>query len=278
MTTKNILLWCGAQGNQRALANKLYDKGLLSGIVIEKPTQNTVKSLSGSTILQKVIDRMLFAPIHCAWFNMLQFYDNKYTRWPDVPILEVDNINSEAAYAFSKDYNPHLVLVSGTRLIRDKMLALSTSIGIINLHTGLSPYIKGGPNCTNWCIVNKTPHYIGNTIMWIDAGIDSGNIIATEIVRFTGFETFNEIHIGVMEQAHSLYLRTVEYLLADEPINKNNIVQSDIAEGSLFLTKMWNFKKKLTLLRRIILLSYKKDFLSDQYHINIENTKVISIE
>ena len=47
---------------------------------------------------------------------------------------------------------------------------------ILNLHLGLSPYYRGGG--TNYFpFVNNEPEYAGSTFMYLDEGIDTGEII-----------------------------------------------------------------------------------------------------
>jgi methionyl-tRNA formyltransferase len=48
--------------------------------------------------------------------------------------------------------------------------------GIINLHTGLSPYSRGG-NCNLFMLLEGHPEFVGITIHHIDNGTDSGDII-----------------------------------------------------------------------------------------------------
>jgi len=71
---------------------------------------------------------------------------------------------------------PDVVLVFGTGILRDPLL--STFAGrIINIHLGLSPYYRGaGTNF--WPLVNREPEYVGATIHYLDAGIDTGAMIA----------------------------------------------------------------------------------------------------
>ena len=128
------------------------------------------------------------------------------------------------------------------------MLSIHPGIGILNLHTGLSPYIKGAPNCTNWCIATEQYHLIGNTVMWIDSGIDSGNIATTEFTEFNGNEDLAAIHIKVMEHAHNLYLRAIKKI-----VNKEcpNIKQDEIAKGVTYYTKQWELKQKINLVRNV---------------------------
>jgi methionyl-tRNA formyltransferase len=117
----------------------------------------------------------------------------------------------------------------------------------MNLHTGLSPYVKGGPNCTNWCIANNEWHLTGNTIMWLNAGIDSGNIITTETVDIRSASSLTQAHYLVMEHAHNLYGRAIQYVLSQKA-PYNSIPQQSIAKGTLYLTKMWNSEKRKALL------------------------------
>jgi len=71
---------------------------------------------------------------------------------------------------------PELVLVFGTGILKEPFL--STFEGrILNIHLGLSPYYRGaGTNF--WPLVNREPEYVGATIHYLDAGIDTGPIVS----------------------------------------------------------------------------------------------------
>jgi len=127
---------------------------------------------------------------------------------------------------------------------------MSLPIGIINLHTGLSPYVKGGPNCTNWCIANNQWGLIGNTILWLSSGIDSGHIICSERIDVSNLKELNQIHFNVMEHAHDLYLRAIKYIFSMNPPYQS-IPQKSLGKGNLYLTKMWTSKQKENLLRNL---------------------------
>ncbi len=243
---KTIVLWCGAAPNQKALANKIFKEFGLAGIVVDKKHHKKSKKTPG--IVKKIYNYLRFKKINEAWKKLQIFYRKTYPRWPNVPILEADTINCEEVKKFTEELSPHLVVVSGTSLIKQPLLDVAAEIGIINLHTGLSPYVKGGPNCTNWCIANNQWELVGNTIMWINAGIDSGNIIVNEPIDVRSFSNLSEVQINVMEHAHNLYLRAINYLLLNNP-PYNSVPQKNFGHGNLFLTKMWTDKKKAQLLR-----------------------------
>lgn len=240
-----IVLWIGNESNQMALANKINSSFPLAGIVTE--SRKTKRKITASILLEKIIEKIFLREFGKSWNDMKKIYTDQYFGYPATKTVDVENINSQQAYDFTKEINPDLIIVSGTRLVKEKMLSLRPN-GIINLHTGLSPYIKGGPNCTNWCIATKQYHLIGNTIMWIDKGIDSGNILTTELTEFNGSENLTEIHIKVMEHAHALCLKAIEHIAKG---SAKNIKQSEIGEGTTYYTKQWGLKQKFNLIKNI---------------------------
>lgn len=98
----------------------------------------------------------------------------------DAAQLVVNNINDAAVAKFLQQNKPDVVCINGTNLLRDELLAVASTIplGFVNLHTGLSPYARGG-NCDLFMLLEGHPEYVGVTIHHIDAGIDSGDIILT---------------------------------------------------------------------------------------------------
>jgi methionyl-tRNA formyltransferase len=244
--TKKIVVWCGQAANQKALVNKITKQYSVAGLVIDtKPgTKNKRKIFH---IPGLIFDRLRFKKIYNAWEKMMNYYYQKFPAWPDVPVLKLNGINNPDAILFTENLKPDLIIVSGTALIKEPLLSAKAGIGIINLHTGLSPYVKGGPNCTNWCIANNDWHLVGNTIFWLNAGIDSGNIITTETIDIRNTDSLLEAHITVMEHAHDLYLRAIDYLLSCQPPFQS-ISQNSIDKGKLYLTRMWTGEKRKQLL------------------------------
>jgi methionyl-tRNA formyltransferase len=230
----NIVLWIGNEPNQKAFANKLQREFSISGIVAETKANKPKRTIL--VFIEKVIEKLFLSSIGKAWWNMLSTYSNQYPNYPKVLTIDVENINSDEAFHFTQNLQPDLILVSGTRLIKEKMLSIAPPIGILNLHTGISPYVKA----------NNTFHLIGNTIMWIDKGIDSGNILTTEFTEINGSENLNELHFKVMEHAHDLYIQAVHFLAEGK---RQSIPQSSISDGVTFYNKQWNLKQKINVTR-----------------------------
>jgi methionyl-tRNA formyltransferase len=79
--------------------------------------------------------------------------------------------------------------------------------------------------------------------MWLDEGIDTGKLIATDVVKFTGDESLFDVHLKVMDAAHQLYGDAVEVILKD-PALCAGVPQNSIAEGKTYYTKMWDMAAK----------------------------------
>jgi len=261
-----ILLWIGNEPNQKALANKIHAPHPLAGIITEtRPYKRNIT-------FSKIVERLFLPSIAKAWWNMREHYNNSYSNYPQVKMLDVQTINSDEAYEFSKNIDADLIVVSGTGLIREKMLSLKPKIGILNLHTGLSPYVKGGPNCTNWCIATEQFHLIGNTVMWIDSGIDSGNIVTSEFTELNGDENLEQIHLKVMEHAHELYLKAIKFVSEGKI---NSVPQESIAKGTTYYTKEWTLRRKIALVSNLKKIN---GFVrSDEFRKNKSITRVIKL-
>lgn len=83
--------------------------------------------------------------------------------------------SDSAEVALMTAARPDVVLVFGTGILREPFLSAFAG-RIINIHLGLSPYYRGaGTNF--WPLVNRQPEYVGATIHYLDAGIDTGPIL-----------------------------------------------------------------------------------------------------
>ncbi|NOT74600.1 MAG: hypothetical protein HOP08_06705 [Cyclobacteriaceae bacterium] len=266
-----IVMWINGEANQKALSNKIHALFPLTGIVIENRLPK--RKITVSRVFEKVIEKLMLGSISKAWVEMLDFYEHSFSQFPDVTKLKVSDINNGQVLAFTRALDPDLIIVSGTSLIKNELLSLKAKIGIINLHTGLSPYLNGGPNCTNWCIANNEFHLIGNTVLWIDAGIDSGNIIATETSRFDGSEDLSAVHIKVMEHAHHLCMKAVSHLEAG---GNSNHPQSEIGSGRTFYSRQWNLKEKMRLVKNF--KNFGKEINSERISKLRSSLKMVSID
>jgi methionyl-tRNA formyltransferase len=229
-----VVFLSGPAANHRALANKLNAVMGLTAIVLVGPPQLLVKQAT----LTRFVAATLGLPLRRAWRSMMTYYDG---RWPSLPWTEVSShhdVNSAGVARLMERIQPDLVMVSGTNLLKRPLIDTISNTGrVMNLHTGISPYVRGAPNCTNWCLALGEFDLIGNTVMWLDAGIDTGKLIATERTPLKGTETLAHLHLAVMEHGHDLYCRCLVRLR--DGLSLPSITQDQVGQGRLFLSKQW---------------------------------------
>jgi methionyl-tRNA formyltransferase len=256
LTVRAVIL-TNPQGNQIALVNKLIPHIEIAAVIFSKniPRRKPTTTARAKTLANRIAGRLTTTEFRDTWNQMLAVYSELYPTIPVEHSVYVENINEEATLAAINQYSPDLVLVSGTNIVGSRVIDAAHRSGkIMNLHTGISPYVKGGPNCTNWCLAKGWFHLIGNTTMWIDKGIDTGNIIATERTPLDGGESLFDLHWKVMEHAHDLYLRSVRRFAAGSLLP--DISQASIAKGELFSTSQWTSSAMKSALG-----NFKRDFV-----------------
>jgi methionyl-tRNA formyltransferase len=106
-------------------------------------------------------------PFSCAAPNNIQFYD-------------VETINSPQAHALLKTLNPKVVAVYSTRIVKKSTLQASNAT-FLNFHAGLTPFYRG-QYTLYWALARGEPQKAGGTVHVVDTGIDTGAVVAQEII------------------------------------------------------------------------------------------------
>ena len=172
-----------------------------------------------------------------------------YSAFYETEKLEVANINQKESIDFIKN-NPHdIIVVSGTRMVKKDILALKPGYGIINMHTGLSPYYNGGPSCTFWCLYNDDINLIGATVMFIDEGIDTGNIVLSDTIELNETDTYGRLEFKAIDLGNRLILRALDKIKTDKTFRGYS--QKDIGTGYVFYNRDYTFSKRLYVQKKI---------------------------
>jgi phosphoribosylglycinamide formyltransferase 1 len=146
-------------------------------------------------------------------------------------IIKKGGINDELIVKNIIDLNPDIIICYGSSIIKSELLN-SFKGRFLNVHLGLSPYYRGsGTNV--WPLINNEPFMVGATFMYIDPGIDTGEII---------HQIRPQIFLG--DSPHSIgnrLIRDMTNCYADIIANFENLLveTQPINEGLLF--KMADF-------------------------------------
>lgn len=190
-------------------------------------------------LFNRLLGRLVGRPLNRAWRDTLAHYRARGVGFPPVRTLRIPNVNDAGTLALLEETKPGLVLVSSTTLVGRNIIHWAEQrMGILNLHTGLSPYVNGGPNCTNWCLAQKWFHLIGNTVHWLDTGIDSGPIVTTGRPALLGSESLASLQVKVHDHGHELFARVLTTLSRGVQVPK--VPQISVGTGRTFWTVEWS--------------------------------------
>lgn len=119
-------------------------------------------------------------------FGMIEFAKNK-----KIPYLITKNINDEKIIVSLKQLNPDLLVLAGfTQILKPPIISLA-KLGTINLHGGKLPEYRGA-SVLNWQIINGETTG-GLSIIFVDEGVDTGDIIAKTTFPIEYTDTIKEV-------------------------------------------------------------------------------------
>ncbi len=176
-----IMILCGRSARHLFVANALCEAADTVAIVQETGTdwnvRKTLKKLRPTNLVRKswrwLRDRRRYRGNPEATF----FFPESTPHFTHPHLIRyVPHINHPDVVRLAKESEPDLICVFGTSLICGELLSQGR-IGIINLHGGLSPAYRGA-DCTFWALFNGELDQVGCTLHFIDAGIDTGRLIA----------------------------------------------------------------------------------------------------
>jgi len=161
-----------------------------------------------------------------------------------VPVLLTQSLNSDETVAAARAHNPDVTVVFGTRLVKEPLARVAPR-GTVNLHTGLSPYYRGG-HSTFFCLYNDEPHAIGATVHWIDPGVDSGDILLTARPPLEPGDTVASIECRLVRLGTELMREALRRIRADTATGVRQWT-----EGRLYCSRDFTLERRLQLLRRL---------------------------
>lgn len=124
-----------------------------------------------------------------------------------IPVYQPKRVREPEALALLRGYEPELIVVAAFGQILPKELLDMPQYGCINVHASLLPKYRGAAPI-QWAILNGDA-VTGVTIMRMDVGLDTGDMIAKAEVAITPQDTGGSLFDRLAETGAKLCVETI---------------------------------------------------------------------
>ena len=198
-TKKKIVILAGPGESTDILFHALDAEFGVYRIIVETPVsqkqllKRRAEKLGWRTVLGQIAFKLLVAsPLSRAAQPRLQALKQVHSL-NDQPLppdrtIRVVSVNDPECIAALQSLNPDVVVVNGTRIIAKRVLS-SVPCPFINTHAGITPLYRG-VHGGYWALANNDAAHCGVSVHLVDAGIDTGSIIAQALIQPTPEDNF----------------------------------------------------------------------------------------
>jgi methionyl-tRNA formyltransferase len=126
------------------------------------------------------------------------------------PVLQPTNAKDPGFFDRVENFAPDLLVVVAYGQLLTKTVLSIPRLGSINIHASLLPKYRGAAPI-QWAIINGEKE-TGVTTMWMDEGIDTGDMLLSERVPIGPEDTAQTLHDRLAKEGADLLIRTLEQL------------------------------------------------------------------
>ena len=165
---------------------------------------------------------------------------------PAIPAERVESLNSPESVAKIAAEKPDIILVQGTEILHENVLAIAKR-EIINIHPGILPDYKGG-GLPYWSFYNKDFDRLGVTIHVCTNQLDGGPILGQAFYQLTPEDKIYQFS----HRINRLFVTVVKETLA-------SYLSGDVKyQQQKPSSKVWT-KKGLTIVKQLLARKYFRD-------------------
>lgn len=128
----------------------------------------------------------------------------------DIPVYQPIKARDKGFVEVLKNLNPDLIVVVAFGQILSKEILDIPSLGCVNVHVSLLPKYRGAAPI-NWVIINGEEK-TGVTTMYMDEGLDTGDMILTCEFELNDEITAGELHDIMKEKGALLLKETIDLI------------------------------------------------------------------
>lgn len=143
-----------------------------------------------------------------------------------LPIIQPETMRDEAFIEEVNRMSPDLIVVAAFGRLLTRELLNIPPCGCINVHASLLPKYRGAAPI-QWAIVNGERR-TGVTIMKMDEGMDTGDILLTQEVEITDTDTAQSLHDRLAQVGAGLVINALDGVERGtiRPVPQDNIMAS----------------------------------------------------
>jgi methionyl-tRNA formyltransferase len=147
------------------------------------------RTLSGQILFTKCIVPLLQQETAQRRAELLQHYGMNDSPIRRDCVIDVPSVNDDQTIALLQKLASPIMVVNGTGILSERILAATDGV-FLNIHVGITPLYRG-VHGGYWALASHDPEHFGATIHKIDAGIDTGEIIAQAFIQPSKIDNFS---------------------------------------------------------------------------------------
>ena len=133
---------------------------------------------------------------------------------PQIPIFQPESLRDDAAVEALRRLRPDLMVVVAFGLLLPAAVLAIPRLGCVNLHASLLPRWRGAAPIARAVEAGDT--VTGVSLMQMDAGLDTGPVLAAARVGIGAHDTAGDLHDKLAEQAARLLAENLRQFAAGE--------------------------------------------------------------
>lgn len=128
----------------------------------------------------------------------------------NLEVFQPEKIKTSESVALLKELNPELIVVVAFGQILSKEILDIPKYGCINVHASILPAYRGAAPI-NWAII-KGEKTSGVTTMFMDVGLDTGDMIYKEYVEISEEDNSSTLHDKLSSAGYAVLKKTIDNL------------------------------------------------------------------
>ena len=239
MSQRPIVMLAGPDESTNFVYHALRQEFDVARVIVEQPVsrltflKKRIKRLGLLPALGQVLFRLLAAPVlrrsaRRRVAEIMAEFALDAAPLDEAKVVQVNSANDQEVARLLRELQPVAVVLNGTRIISKEILN-SVEAPFINMHAGITPRYRG-VHGGYWALVEDNRPACGVTVHFVDAGIDTGEIISQAKIAPTAADNFATYPLLQVGAGLRLLIEALRELAQD----RLQTAQPPVAESKLW--------------------------------------------